>query len=114
MRDLGDLFKIRDIELRIPDRFRIDSLGFGGNRLLNSRKIIRFYKVDLDPQPRERVVKEIVGSAVKIIRGNDLIPACAILRSAIVIADCPLETASAPTPPSRSAIRFSKTSVVGS
>jgi hypothetical protein len=36
-----------------------------------------------------------------------------MFRIEIVIADCPLATASAAMPPSSAAMRFSKTSVVG-
>lgn len=73
MRDLGHCFDIEGQEIGITERFRIDRLGLVGD-LRFDRFGIGIRERHLDPHSGQRVVEQVVGTAIEAGGGNDLIP----------------------------------------
>ena len=73
VRDGGDFFEIRNIELRVADRLRVDRAGFRRDRLAKCLGVFGIHKDHLPPEFRERVVEELVAAAVEVVRRDDLV-----------------------------------------
>ncbi len=75
-RIMGDLcygFKIRDIKFRVPDGLGIDSPGLWGDCLLECLGFGRVHEDDMSPEFGERIMEQLIGPAVQVVCGNDLV-----------------------------------------
>ena len=64
MGDVGEAFDVDDVEFRIADRLGIDRLGPLVDRRLDAVIVGSVNEMELDAEPRQRVVKQVVRSAV--------------------------------------------------
>ena len=73
VRNGGKLFDVDNVELGVAERLGIDGAGLVVDRRAQAVEVVRVDKADHDAQPRQRVVEEVVGSAVERGRGDDLV-----------------------------------------
>jgi len=73
MRDLRQPLDVGDIKLRIAERLRVQRLGPGRDRRANPLEVVGIDELHRDSQPRQRVVEEIVRSAVERCRRDNLV-----------------------------------------
>ena len=74
MRNLRNCVNIRNIGIRIAERFEIDRLRILTDRALDLCEIVRIDKGCLDAVLRERMCKEIVAAAVDRLLCDDVLP----------------------------------------
>jgi hypothetical protein len=126
--DLCDCLNVWDIVPRISDALDEDSLGLGVDGLLQVLGPVTLDKLGVDSEPGHEDFELVVASAVQVARADDVV-SCVSQRSEghelgglscqrgargrAGVNTWPDEAATAATPPSRAAIRFSKTSTVG-
>jgi hypothetical protein len=71
--DLGDGFEVRDIIPRVADGFDINGLGTVINGRGQVLRVVALNEFGVDAQSRQEDLKLVIGAAVKIARGNDVI-----------------------------------------
>ena len=77
VRDRPDRRDIEHVELRVADRFRIHSLGFGANRAAKLVRVVGIDEAGGDAELGEGHRKLRIGAAVERARGDDVV---AVLR----------------------------------
>jgi len=73
MRDGGNAVEIGHIQFGIADGFRVDGFGLRCDGRLQRLQIIGLHKIHLYSQTGEGVMKQIVRSAIEIIRRDNFI-----------------------------------------
>lgn len=71
--DLGDLLKIRNVVAGVSDGLNVDSLGLlidGGGNVL---RLVTSNETGLDSHPREHDLELVVGTAIEVGGGNDVV-----------------------------------------
>jgi hypothetical protein len=64
--DGGDLLNGEDVEARVAQRLAVEELRVGPERAAERLGVFRVDERDLDPEPRQGVVEEVVGAAVEL------------------------------------------------
>lgn len=110
--DAGHRGDIQHVALGVAHRFGVQRLGAGADGLA---EVFRIGGVDEHWMPNlgRVMLNRFQVPPYRLVAETISSPAAAMFMMAKVSAVCPADTPSAPTPPSRAAIRCSKTSVVG-
>ena len=74
MGDLPDLLEIVHIVLRVSDRFGVDEAGVGVDGLADVLRVGAVDELHRDSQLGQRIVEEVIGAAIQIVGGNDILP----------------------------------------
>ena len=73
MGDRGQLFNVHHVQLRIAQRLGVDRTGLGVDGGTQPVKVVGIHKSNRNAQLRQRVVEQVVGSAVERCGGDDLL-----------------------------------------
>src|SRR5947209_18320611 len=73
VRNGSECLDIGDVVLGVAETLGVDGAGFGVDGLAKAVEIVGIDEADVDAEPRQRVVEEIVGAAVKGGSGDDLL-----------------------------------------
>ena len=73
MGNLRQLLDVGDVELGIAQRLGVNGSGLVVDQPAQTVEVVGVDKLHLDAQPRQRVVEQIVGAAVKRRGGDDLV-----------------------------------------
>jgi hypothetical protein len=113
MRNRRQRCQVGHVQLRVADRLGVDRLHLGRDGLLERAQIVGRNEVHLDAEARERVVEEVVGPAVQVVEGDDLVSGPGDVEEREHDGGLPAGDGQRAAPPSSCARRCSKTSVVG-
>lgn len=73
MGDLGNCLQVRDVVLGVANALNVDSLGLVVNGSSNVLGLVAVDKLGLDAQARQEDFELVVGSAVKVGGGDDVV-----------------------------------------
>ena len=71
--DGGELLDVGHVELGIAERLGVDGAGLVVDGGANAVEVVGVDEADVDAQPRQRVVEQVVGAAVERCGGDDLV-----------------------------------------
>ena len=71
--DRGNGFEVRHVETGIADRLHIKRLGIFIDGAAETFRIVPVDELDTDAEPRQRHLELIVGAAIKVAGGNDVV-----------------------------------------
>ncbi len=71
--DVGDPLEVRDVEARIADRLQVDRLRVRVDQAFDRVGVVAVGDVDVEAAAREGVLELIVGPAVEVARGDDVV-----------------------------------------
>lgn len=109
MCQLRQCVDVGNVAVGVAQSFDIDGPGVILNGIFNFVQIVNIDKDGSDAEIGKGVLQQVIAAAVDGLLGNEVAP---ILSQCLQGICAPEDTASAATPPSKVAIRFSNTSCV--
>ena len=113
MRDVGQRLEVGDVEPGVADGLDEQQPGAVVDGRADLIEVVDVDELGRDAPLGQRVLEQVVRAAIQRLGGDQVVPRARQIENGERLAAWPLASASAATPPSSSAIRFSNTSLVG-